>query len=424
MVSRPFIMKRKILSVICAGILTFTSLVPVASVSATPNTVQEARNEYSELEAKVQEINEKIQTLDSEMSLLDEKINANENEITDINKEIEKAKDEIGQVKEIISEKEEILGDRVREVYKSGGQTDIISLIFSAESFSDLISKIDSANRIVKLDQKIVDEVVTQKEKLDEKVKELDKKVTEIANLNDSIEKQSNEVKLKKEEQEKLIAQAKSEQTKFDEQYLSKMELELVEDKLNICNNSNSSLEELKITSSQLKAIRDAQIKSPTVISKINSALNSADNYIAQKQEEADLLAQQQAANSSLVNRGEISASSNATINAIINEAYKHLGKAYVYGASGPSNFDCSGLTSYIYRNVAGIEIGRTTYDQINAGIEVSYSELQPGDLVFPHSGHVGIYIGNGQMIHAPQTGDVVKVSSVYKFWRARRIIY
>ena len=424
MVSRPFIMKRRILSVICAGILTFTSLVPVASVSATPNNVQEARDKYLELETKVQEINEKIQTLDSEMSLLDEKINENKNKITDINKEIEKTKDEIGQVKKTINEKEEILGDRVREIYKSGGQTDIISLIFSAESFSDLITKIDSASRIVKLDQKIVDEVVEQKEKLDNKVEKLDEKSNEISTLNEAIEKQSEEVKSKKSEQEKLISEAKAEQSKFDEEYLSKMELELIEDKLRICNSSNSSLEELKTISSQLKSIRDAQIKSPTVISKINSALDVASANIDQKQEEANLLAQQQAANSSLVNRGEVSASSNATINAIINEAYKHLGKPYVYGAKGPNTFDCSGFTSYVYRAVMGIEIGGSTYSQINSGIEVSYSELQPGDLVFPHAGHVGIYIGNGQMIHAPQTGDVVKVAPVYKFWRARRIIY
>lgn len=107
----------------------------------------------------------------------------------------------------------------------------------------------------------------------------------------------------------------------------------------------------------------------------------------------------------------------------IINEAMKHLGKPYVWGATGPNSFDCSGLTSYVYRQALGIEIGRSTYDQINSGREVSQSELKPGDLVFPHSGHVGIYIGNGQILHAPQTGDVVKISPIWQFWRARRII-
>ena len=112
-----------------------------------------------------------------------------------------------------------------------------------------------------------------------------------------------------------------------------------------------------------------------------------------------------------------------ATGQDVVNYAKQFLGCKYVYGAAGPNTFDCSGLTSYCYRNAAGIDIGRTTKNQINAGREVSRNELQPGDLVFPHSGHVGIYVGNGQMIHAPQTGDVVKISNITKFWRARRII-
>ena len=107
----------------------------------------------------------------------------------------------------------------------------------------------------------------------------------------------------------------------------------------------------------------------------------------------------------------------------VLNEAYKHLGKPYVWGAKGPDTFDCSGFTSYVYRHSIGIEIGVSTYVQIKSGREVSYSELHPGDLVFPHLGHVGIYIGNGQMIHAPRTGDVVKVAPVYNFWRGRRIL-
>ena len=100
----------------------------------------------------------------------------------------------------------------------------------------------------------------------------------------------------------------------------------------------------------------------------------------------------------------------------------KQLGKKYVWAKSGPSSFDCSGFTSYVFRNAAGVSLPRTTYEQINVGTPVAYSDLQPGDLVFPHTGHVGIYVGNGQMIHAPSTGDVIKVSSVYKFYTARRV--
>lgn len=110
-------------------------------------------------------------------------------------------------------------------------------------------------------------------------------------------------------------------------------------------------------------------------------------------------------------------------VQAVLDESMIHLGKPYQWGATGPNSFDCSGFTQYVYKQALGIDISRTTDTQINSGREVSYSELQPGDLVFPNSNHVGIYIGNGQMIHSPQTGDVVKISTVSRFWRARRIV-
>ncbi|NLK94742.1 MAG: C40 family peptidase [Clostridiales bacterium] len=108
----------------------------------------------------------------------------------------------------------------------------------------------------------------------------------------------------------------------------------------------------------------------------------------------------------------------------IVDEALKHLGKTYVWGATGPNTFDCSGFTQYVYREALGIGITRTTYTQVNQGIEVSANALQPGDLIFPHADHVQIYIGNGQVIHAPQTGDVVRIAPIGNVWHARRIIY
>lgn len=106
----------------------------------------------------------------------------------------------------------------------------------------------------------------------------------------------------------------------------------------------------------------------------------------------------------------------------LISYAYKFLGTPYVWGGTTPSGFDCSGFTQYVFRQF-GYSIGRTTYDQIYAGKSVSRSEMKPGDLVFTHAGHVGIYLGNNQFIHAPQTGDVLKVSTVNKFYAARRIL-
>ncbi|MEU3598256.1 NlpC/P60 family protein [Streptomyces sp. NPDC006798] len=94
--------------------------------------------------------------------------------------------------------------------------------------------------------------------------------------------------------------------------------------------------------------------------------------------------------------------------------AYGALGKPYVWGATGPASYDCSGLTQAAWR-AAGVSLPRTTYTQIGAGRRVARSELAPGDLVFFYPGvtHVGMYVGGGRMIHAPRPGGVVRFARV-----------
>jgi cell wall-associated NlpC family hydrolase len=94
--------------------------------------------------------------------------------------------------------------------------------------------------------------------------------------------------------------------------------------------------------------------------------------------------------------------------------AYAQLGKPYVYGASGPNSYDCSGLTMSAWA-AAGVSLSHNAAAQQSETRSVSYADLQPGDLVFFGSPahHVGIYIGGGQMIAAPHTGDVVKIQSI-----------
>jgi cell wall-associated NlpC family hydrolase len=97
-----------------------------------------------------------------------------------------------------------------------------------------------------------------------------------------------------------------------------------------------------------------------------------------------------------------------------VDTAMAQRGKPYVWAASGPRSFDCSGLVMFAYA-AAGVSLPHSSRMQAGMGQSVSRSQLQPGDLVFFYSpvSHVGIYIGNGQMVHAPTSGDVVKVAGI-----------
>lgn len=91
------------------------------------------------------------------------------------------------------------------------------------------------------------------------------------------------------------------------------------------------------------------------------------------------------------------------------------MGKPYVWGATGPASYDCSGLTQAAWK-AAGVDIPRTTWDQVKIGTRVATADLRPGDLVFFYDdiSHVGIYKGDGMMIHAPKPGANVREESIY----------
>lgn len=105
-----------------------------------------------------------------------------------------------------------------------------------------------------------------------------------------------------------------------------------------------------------------------------------------------------------------------------IRYALNQVGKPYKWGTAGPATFDCSGLVMAAYAS-AGIKLPRTTYAQVLVGSRVpNASALAPGDLVFPDSGHVQIYLGNGRVVEAPHTGAQVRIVNLYGFWTARRV--
>lgn len=407
-------MRKRIISAALAVTLVITSAMPAF---ATPNQeVIENQKKYDELTKKIENINDQIYSLNGEIEPLVQTIESNNTQMEQIKVEVENTQKEIETAKDEIDKTEEVLGKRVRELYKSGGQSSYIMLLFSAESFNDLISKIESTSRLVSIDKKIVKELEDKQESLNNKITSLDEKNNELTKINEETKKSLSELETKKAEQETLVVQVQAEQEEFEREFLSVSERTLVQAQYSVIENSSSSIDDLNSAINQLRSIRDSQLKSDIVKEEVNAKIEAAKDRVAQLQAAID------AANAaSKPNRGDSTVS--ATGNAIVDYAYKFLGIPYLWGGTTPDGFDCSGFTQYVFKNAAGVSLPRTTYDQINVGVAVSYNDLQPGDLVFPHTGHVGIYVGGGQMIHAPSTGDVIKVSSVYKFYTARRVL-
>jgi peptidoglycan DL-endopeptidase CwlO len=130
-------------------------------------------------------------------------------------------------------------------------------------------------------------------------------------------------------------------------------------------------------------------------------------------QAQAQALALQQTAIGASASVGGASVAPPSQYTGVVGIAMRYLGVPYVWGGSSPSGFDCSGLVAYVYAQV-GVSLPHYTGAQWNVGVPVSRSDLQPGDLVFFDGlGHVGIYIGGNSFIHAPHTGDVVRISSI-----------
>ena len=401
-------MKKKAISALLAASLVFGTGVQVLAEPLTEQQQQElnekgakaadAKSKYSELKNKVDELDAQIQPIAIAMD-------ENNTKIANTNKEIDNTKKAIEKSQKELAEKEEVFGARMRALYKSGGQESYIGLLLSANSLGDFVSKAQAVGKIMSLDKQIIDELNEKKKEYDEHIATLKTKIQELEDLNKDNKVKLEELNVKKAEQQVYVDQAKAEYDKIADDLIT-VERNLYRPFANIVNNSSSSVDDLNNAITTLRSLRK------------NVKSSQADSELFDLIEKAKSLVQQKTAPT--LSRGDGAGS--ASDSAILSIAYSKLGVPYRWAATGPNSFDCSGFTQYVYRQ-AGVSIGRDTDAQMGNGTPVSYSNLQVGDLVFTSSHHVGIYVGGGQMIHAPQTGDVVKVSKVWSFYAARRVM-
>ena len=411
---------------IIAGVMIFSSTIPKEVAFAD---VQSDRARYEEYSKKIEKMEEEVQKYDDDVSELSVKIDENNKKLEDMQSQVCKSETEIANQNLEIKKSEKILGSRLRQSYKSNEDTEYLSVIFSSSNLGDLIRNLDSVKRVISADQDLIKNLKDKKKILDKKNRELKDKKNELYDLKCNLDGQRSDLSTKKASEESLLEATKAEKEKFDKEFLATSERALVKDLIAITNNYENSSEDITSAVEQLQAMRDNQIKSPTVRGEINDAIGVGKMNVrkAQEREEADrqrvLTSNRSTSELDDNSTRELIANTSGTVQDVLQIAYQQLGKPYVWGATGPNTFDCSGLTSYCYRLGAGVNIGRTTYDQVKIGKLVSVNELKPGDLVFPYSGHVQLYVGNGYVLHAPHTGDYVKISRLGNVWKAVRVI-
>ena len=423
--------RRKIISLLLVLGLT-TSCLQTLTYADVEQEVLEAQAQYEEYQNSIDSTTSEVVSLNCEIGELLDEINSAETEVEDLNNSIKNNKMKIESLMKQIDENEKLKGRRLREFTKTNSSLSYLSVLFDSNSFNDFLSRMSAVTKLMHLDKEMIESLEEDKKQVNALKMELENEKKSVEELLNSLEQDKSLVEKKKEQQEGILNNLKLEQAKFGSEVLEVAEIKLLSAQEGMINNGGISASAMRGIVSQLEAIRDNQLTMEGSKSKANSLIDLA-NQKANELEEQERLEQERLAElkrqeeMASPSRGDviyIPNGSGVTGQDIVTYAYNFLGRPYVWGAVGPDTFDCSGFTSYVYRHAAGIEITRTTYTQINVGTPVSYSEMQPGDLVFTYNNeHVGIYVGGGMYINATYPGSTIRVTPVTNFYAARRIL-
>ncbi|MEW8956536.1 NlpC/P60 family protein [Clostridium sp.] len=406
-------MNKKIISAILAAAIALnTGLVAMANPlsDAQRQEIEQKQAEYQDAEAKLSALEQELQKLQGQAEQIQAQIDKNNNEIGNKENSIKAFEKDMEVLQKDLEKKEEMYGKRMRAIYKSGNPG-YIEVVLSSRSFSDLVTNVQAVNKLMGLDKQMMDEITSKKQEIDDKKEALKKEIDNIKALKTENEAKLNELKTQQAKQQVLVDKANEVQKSIKVDLATK-ERQMIQYPKDVINNPSSSVKDLNSAINALRGIR-SQIK--VIDKEVVDLIEKGKSLVAQKQQSATL------------DRGG-SAAPSGNASGIVNFAYSLQGKPYQWGAAGPNSFDCSGFTQYVFSK-NGKSLNRTTFDQVKQGSPVSKSDLQPGDLVFFGSAtaptHVGIYAGNGNYIHSPRTGDVVKVSSLSSrsdFSVARRV--
>jgi peptidoglycan hydrolase CwlO-like protein len=395
--------------------------------SNAENQLKESEKALQEAENKLYELETAIQKLDNQIEALLRELDENKKAINKSENDVQAAKQKVETAEEEIIEQQELFDSRMRAMYKNGSQG-YISIILTSQNFTDLVSKVEAVTRMISYDKKVAEDLRIKKDALLQ-----NQRILEVENMKLVALKEEKETKLtkfnsNKNDQQKLINEAKkqsmllTDKVKKDKEAVNSAIVNMDNDAIKIANSQTASTEDIKSAISYL-TIRVKDTKS----SQMQNAILKAQTTINNRNKPANTSNGNNNSNSGNNNgqNNSANAPSGKDLGAsVARYAYQFLGTPYLWGGTRPykkgdpdSGFDCSGLVQYCYKQF-GISITRTTYTQVKYdGKTVDKENLIPGDLVFfgtwDDVHHVGMYVGNGCYIHAPRTGDVVKIDTL-----------
>jgi peptidoglycan DL-endopeptidase CwlO len=363
------------------------AMVLATTIQVTPTFANPVTN--GQIDATKEQINDfetKIQQLDNRISLAIEKSRELNEEIVIQQGKIEETEAEIVKAETALENHKKAYSERLKSIQLNGDQSVVryAELLLSSGSVSEFFNRFTAISQFIESDTELLNglnakeqALIEAKEQLHTQIDQLKQNQVQLAAEQEQIEKDKQQIETD------LAAAEGTLQAQLAQQEAEQQAAE----------QARQQLEQQSLVTTTTTTRTPAPALSPAPSTPTAVASNVA---------------------------------SSATANAVIANAKQYLGVPYVWGGSTPSGFDCSGFVSYVYRSV-GISLPRTSSAQKNVGTRISLNQLQPGDLVFKGmpAYHVGIYIGGGQYIHAPQTGDVVKIApfNPSKFSSASRIL-
>ena len=383
------------------GIRLITAVV-TSSMIVTPVLAAPSVDDLKKEKAAKQS---EVSSLQSQLTTLMGKVNTLESELIQTGEDITKAQGDLEVAQEKEKEQYAAMKKRIKYMYEAGNDSAFETLVTS-EDFTDLLSKAEYVQNVHSYDRKQLQEYVETKQQisdlkasLEKDQKELESKQVEYEkqgdNLNNLISSKSAEVaNLDSEIQAAAEAAAREAAERAAREAAEKAAREAERQQAAASNNNSASTSNRNNTTSN----RNNTTSSSTATSNRNNTTSSSSSNSSS----TSTTTKPSNSSSSTTTSG-----TNANGGSIVSRAYSQLGKPYVWGACGPNSFDCSGFVSYCLTG---------SYTRLGTTLTfmgwTRVSNPQPGDVVTTAT-HCGIYIGNGQMIHAPHTGDVVKVGPV-----------